>query len=171
MTRKSVLRTLTNIVLLYLAVNVAYNFYRQYKAGEDLSGRNVSQLSFKNMQGKTVRFSDISGPKVIAFWATWCGPCTLELSRLNDLVKENKIPKDKLFPISIGEEQEIVAAAAKERDYVMDTYWDEPGSTQKHVPVIATPTIVYIDANQKITDVDTGINPMLSQKVQRFLTK
>lgn len=168
MTRKSVLRWLMNLVFLYLAFNVASNLYRQYRAGEDLSGRDLSRLVFKDMKGKTHHLKDKSGPKLLAFWATWCGPCTIELSRLDDLVREKKIPKENVFPISIGEEQEIVAATARERDYQMNVYWDELGDTQNYVPILATPTMVYVDANHKITEVDTGINPLLSQKVLRF---
>lgn len=171
MTRKSVLRWLVNIVFLYLAVNVAHNLYRQYQAGEELAGRDVSKLVFKDLEGKTHLLKDKPGPKLLAFWATWCGPCTIELSRLNDLVKEKKIPKENVFPISIGEDQQTVVATARERDYQMNVYWDERGDTQNYVPIIATPTMVYVDANQKITEVDTGLNPLLSQKALRFFKK
>ncbi len=168
MKRKNVVRWLVNVVLLYLSINVATNLYRQYKAGENLSGKDLSKMVFKDLNGKTHHLKEKPGPKVLAFWATWCGPCTIELSRLDDLVREKKIPKENVFPISIGEEKEIVAATARERDYQMNIYWDELGDTQNYVPVVATPTMVYVDANHKVSEVDTGINPLLSQKVLRF---
>lgn len=168
MNRKNVLRWLMNIVFLYLAMNVVINLYRQYQAGEELAGRDVSQMVFKDLDGKTHRLRDKAGPKVLAFWATWCGPCTIELSRLDDLVKEKKVPRENIFPISIGEEQQVVVSASRERNYTMNVYWDEQSDTQNFVPVVATPTMVYVDRNHKITEVDTGINPLLSQKVLRF---
>ncbi len=44
--------------------------------------------AFIDMKGKTVRIGDFSGrPTLVNFWATWCGPCVVELPSLDKLKK------------------------------------------------------------------------------------
>jgi len=46
----------------------------------------LPQAVFKDLQGKVVKLSDYQGkPLLVNFWATWCGPCRIEIPMLNDL--------------------------------------------------------------------------------------
>lgn len=43
----------------------------------------------KDVNGKTVKFSDFSGKVVVLdFWATWCGPCRMEIPGFIELQKQ-----------------------------------------------------------------------------------
>jgi len=55
----------------------------------DLRGKQAPAFTLKTVDGKTVSLSDYKGKAVLLnFWATWCGPCKLEMPWLIDLQKK-----------------------------------------------------------------------------------
>lgn len=50
-----------------------------------------ADFTLKDLQGRDVTLSQLRGKVVLVnFWATWCGPCLLELPDLNDLYSRFK---------------------------------------------------------------------------------
>jgi cytochrome c biogenesis protein CcmG, thiol:disulfide interchange protein DsbE len=73
-------------------------------------GAPAPAFRLRDITGQAVQLSDLRGaPVLIAFWATWCEPCRLELPMLNQQASRIKI-----LAINMGEERDPVAAYAKD---------------------------------------------------------
>jgi len=52
------------------------------------SGEKPASLTLKDMQGAKAKLSDLRGKVVVLnFWATWCGPCNVEMPMLVQAAK------------------------------------------------------------------------------------
>jgi peroxiredoxin len=69
----------------------------------------VAKLDYtlKDPSGRDVKLADFKGkPLVINFWATWCGPCKLEIPELIDLAAKYKSQGLTVVGISIDDAPE-----------------------------------------------------------------
>jgi thiol-disulfide isomerase/thioredoxin len=49
----------------------------------------LPSIQLKDLNGNAVQLSDYHGkPVIINFWATWCGPCRIEIPMLNEIQRK-----------------------------------------------------------------------------------
>jgi len=76
---------------------------------------DVANLNFtvKDMDGHDVQLASFRGhPIVLNFWATWCGPCRLEIPHLVELADEYRARGLVVLGISIDDEPSELRAFA-----------------------------------------------------------
>src|SRR5215813_3102534 len=87
------------LALVVVAVVVAgllyFGFHMARRAGAAggvvrLSAASAApDFALESLDGKSVRLSDLRGKAVLLnFWATWCGPCKVEMPWFVDLQKQ-----------------------------------------------------------------------------------
>src|SRR5579875_2506105 len=84
--------------------------------GSDLQGKAAPAFTLTTTDGKKVSLSDFKGhPVLLNFWATWCGPCKLEMPWLEEF--SNKYKAQGLVVLGMDQDQDVlpedVARAAK----------------------------------------------------------
>lgn len=137
--------------------------------GQQIEPTVVQLLQADGTLTPTPLFSD-SSRKVLIFWATWCGPCTVELSRVQKLIAKNEIPSKDILAISIQEAPGTVLQALKERKYTFPVALDLDGKIAHDFQVRGTPTTVYLE-NGKVARISTGLSLLVEKNLKDFLNQ
>jgi thiol-disulfide isomerase/thioredoxin len=119
---------------------------------------DVPAFSMTDLDGRTISSDSLKGKVVlINFWATWCGPCVVEIP---DLVKLQAKYRDQLVVIGVSEDENGEAlvrkfAADKKINYplVMST----PELQALFPGVVALPTTFALDRNGKMVQKHVGL--------------
>lgn len=104
----------------------------------------------------------------VVFWATWCGPCKVELARLKGLANSKSVDAKKIFIVSVGEELSLVNREVQDRSYPFESFVDPDGKVSNQYQVQGTPTIVLM-SKEKIDWITTGLSPSLEVRFKSHL--
>lgn len=116
----------------------------------DISSRGAAlpDFTFTDPSGKKLRTEDLKGkPVLINLWATWCGPCVLEMPTL-DALAAAKAGKLQVLTISQDlDKADAVAAFFKDRKLAHLAPWLDPeNALSQHYNTGVLPTTVLYDA-------------------------
>jgi thiol-disulfide isomerase/thioredoxin len=100
--------------------------------------------------------SDLIGrPILINFWATWCGPCRIEMP---EIVHHAENTADLLvIAINVQEEEEPIAAFASDFHMTMPVVRDVDADIRDLYQVRGMPTSAFIDREGKIAAYREGV--------------
>jgi len=120
-------------------------------------GKPAPDFTLSDIEGKEHKLSDYKGKDVlIVFWATWCGPCRMEIPHLIEL--RNTVSKNDLAILAISNERpdtvkNFVAKTKMNYTILLDT--GALGAPYNSVRAI--PSSFYIDSEGKIKLGSTGL--------------
>ena len=99
---------------------------------------SIPNITLKTLNGANNSYSNIIKKHrltVVSFWATWCGPCKLEIEAINDLLPEwQKVIDFDFIAISVDDSRTF----QKVKPLVVSSNWNFP---------------VYVDVNQSLQKV------------------
>ena len=101
-------------------------------------------------QGSEVKLSDYFGkPIVLNFWASWCGPCKMEMPDFNE--KSQELAGEVQFlmiNMTDGSRETVETASAfiEEQGYTFPVFFDTASSAAYTYGVYYLPTTFFIDA-------------------------
>lgn len=162
------LKNISNFVVWVLVVYILVTRLPHLISLLKTQGLQASSFVVKDLNGEDVLIPS-SQKKVVVFWTTWCPPCKIELRRINKMILYGEIKKDDVLAISIMESSDVVKKSVLENNYQFQVALDESGQVSELYQVQATPTIVFIDQDNKINWITSGLSPTLSIRLNYFL--
>jgi cytochrome c biogenesis protein CcmG/thiol:disulfide interchange protein DsbE len=158
------------ILLVFLSLMIYWYWSNSGPGGSGRTGRSAPQFSLQNLDGRTVSLKDY-GSKVIVvdFWATWCGPCRMEIPQLNQLYLNNRTKGLEIIGISMDDETDVV------KQFLLKTRVDYPvvmgndGVANDFGGVEGLPTKFIIDRNGNVVRKLVGYQASELEKTIREL--
>ena len=122
-----------------------------------------------NLDGNEVNLSDFFGkPIIVNFWASWCGPCKMEMPDFNEAHGNYK---DDITFLMVNmtdgsrETVEVASSFIEEQGYTFPVYYDTSYSAAITYSVSSLPTTYFINAEGKLIAYTKGaINGAILQK-------
>jgi peroxiredoxin len=123
------------------------------------------QFSLEALDGRTISLADYHGKKklVVTFWASWCGPCRMEMPALRAFYQKHRNSSDKfeLLAVSIDDRRRDAENFAAEEKLPFPVLLDLDSKTADAFGVEGIPTLFVIDENGKIIYGHVGLEPAM----------
>jgi thiol-disulfide isomerase/thioredoxin len=111
-----------------------------------IDGSEAPDFSLERLGGGKTSLSSLQGKVVfVNFWATWCGPCRIEMPSMERLY--NQMSKDhfEILAVDLREAEETVAQFAKDLNLSFPVLLDSQGTTGAIYVVQSIPTTFLVN--------------------------
>ena len=109
-------------------------------------GEAAPDFQLQSLDGRTVSLSDFRGqPILLNFWATWCGPCVVEMPYLQEIHEEWTDEGLALLAVNVGETSARVNSFMQFYNLSLQVLLDTRKYVFDRYRIIGLPTTFFID--------------------------
>jgi peroxiredoxin len=125
----------------------------------DKDRKQAPDFALKDADGKLVHLTDYRGKVVLLdFWATWCGPCKIEIPWFMEMQRKNKDQGFEVLGVAMDDEGwETVKPFVTDLGVNYRILMGNDMTAQLYGGVDALPTTFLIDRTGKIAAVHVGL--------------
>jgi peroxiredoxin len=138
-----------------------------------MTNRPAPEFDVQTLSGENVASLDFKGKKkiVVSFWASWCGPCRMELPELSAFYEKYHSADSKFEVVAVSTDEDRYQAEkyVKEAKLPFPVVWDESGTIANAYSVESIPVLYVIDENGKVIYGQMGYGFGLEFKLKMFL--
>lgn len=155
----------TLLVLAYLIYQKGPVVVKNFRS-EGTPLETKEYVALNSTTNDMVKFPPPGSRSLAIFWATWCGPCKIEMERLKTSVDKGKIPGDKIFAINPFEAEEVSREFARKNDFPF--IFIDASDISRRLKVELTPTTILID-NGRVESMSSGLSLLGIWKAELYL--
>jgi cytochrome c biogenesis protein CcdA/peroxiredoxin len=139
---------------------------------EPTSGTNMGDIApnFQSVNdaGEPIQLSDFRGQVVVLnFWATWCGPCRVEMPEFEKAYQQNNADGFTILAINNQESVEDVLGFREEMGVSFPLIVDESGSIQDQYGVRSYPSTIILNREGLIIGQHFG--PLTAEQIEELV--
>ena len=122
-------------------------------------GNRAPDFKLQRLDGEVVALSDLRGsPVMLNFWATWCGPCRVEMPFIQEVFEDKAWAEQGLviLTVNVGEASLRIKQFMEHFGLSFHVLLDKDTSVAKNYNIRGIPTTFFIDKNGIIKDMKIG---------------
>jgi thiol-disulfide isomerase/thioredoxin len=125
----------------------------------DVAGKPAPDFTLESLEGKNIQLSGYKGQAVLLnFWATWCGPCKVEMPWFVELQKEYGPQGLQIVGVAMDDSsKEDIAKFVKEMGVNYPILLGKEAVGDQYGGVNVLPTTFFIDRDGKIVAREFGL--------------
>jgi thiol-disulfide isomerase/thioredoxin len=120
-------------------------------------GVDAPDFSLTDLTNQTVQLKKLFGkPIILNFWATWCGPCRIEMPMLESFY-QNRSENIEFLAINMQEKEQSVQKFAGELNLNFPILLDLDAEVSTMYRIQGLPTTVILSSEGKISAIHIGV--------------
>jgi peroxiredoxin len=124
-----------------------------------VAGHPAPDFTLTNLDGEEVSLSDFRGqPVILNFWATWCGPCRVEMPHLQEAFTTHQDDGVVVLGVNLTERDnpDDIPAFLDEFGLTFPIILDEAGEVARTYKVFGQPASVFVSSDGTVHEVFYG---------------
>jgi thiol-disulfide isomerase/thioredoxin len=133
----------------------------------------VDDFTLTPVNGKAFKLSDAvkNGPVVLDFWATYCGPCRMELPVLDTVRARYQSKGIQFYAVNASDDPLTIKAYAAESGLIIPMLTDTNGDISRSLGISVIPVTLVIDGRRKIVSAEIGYDEAMNDDLPTALDK
>ena len=143
----------------------------RYSQNSELLSSTPSSFFIEDIQTKNkTSLESLRGKKVLLyFFATWCGACRLQTPLINKIAHKMKDEKSFFLMAISDEDSSILQNYAQEKELNYSLFRDITGKAHDAFQIDSYPTVVLLNPNGTIKDIDYGLSLLLPFSISSWV--
>lgn len=136
------------------------------------TGHPAPDFTLQTLDGQRVSLSDFQGrPVIVNFWATWCGPCRIEMPHLQESYTAHQGDEVVVLGVNLTslDDPGAIPGFVDEFKLTFPIVLDETGAVRSTYQLLGQPASVFIDRDGIIHEYFQG--PINQQFIEETLAE